>query len=104
MPSYPSVFKILDKSYVIKVRIGNGALLEAQGKCMMTISTLSSTKSISNVLLVPKIYQKLISVGQLLEKNYALEFENNGCTILNPNKDMIINVPIKAKSFPLKLK
>ena len=41
------------------------------------MKTPSGTKSISDVLYVPKIDQNFISVGQLLEKDFSLVFKIN---------------------------
>jgi len=62
------LFKKLDKTAISKVRIGNGAYLVVKGKGTVTIKDNTSLKLISNVLYVPEINQKILSVGQLLEK------------------------------------
>lgn len=36
-------------------------------------------------LLTPKIDQKLLSVGQLLEKDYSIVFKNKMCVIADSN-------------------
>lgn len=52
--------------------IGNDKLLEAKGKGEVVISSLLGTKVISDVLLVPAIDKNLLSISQLLEKNYNI--------------------------------
>ncbi|KAA3460954.1 Retrovirus-related Pol polyprotein from transposon TNT 1-94 [Gossypium australe] len=81
MTSNESIFKKLDKSYISKVRVGNGKLIQAKGKVDVLINTLSSTKVISDVLLVPEINHNLLSIGQHFKKNYNVVFKDSGCTM-----------------------
>lgn len=48
-------YRILDKSYVSKVTIGNEESLHVKGKGLVAVETITGTKLISNVLLVPEI-------------------------------------------------
>ncbi|XP_071933991.1 uncharacterized protein [Coffea arabica] len=70
-----SIFKELDKSYISKVKIGNGDCIGVKGKGNVVIDYGSDTKIIYDVLYVPEINQNLLSVGQLLEKNYSVVFK-----------------------------
>lgn len=96
-----TMFKELDKSYSSKVRIGNGARLEVKGRGIVAIDTPSGTKLISDVLFVPEIDQNLLSVGQLLEKNYSLFFKDKSCIIHDPTGNELFIVTMKGKSFSL---
>jgi hypothetical protein len=60
MTAYLSLFKDLDKSYVSKVRIGNGEYVKVEGKGAIEVETMSGTKTLKNVLYVPKINQNLV--------------------------------------------
>lgn len=64
-----SSFKGLGSNYSSK-----GRLLDVKGKGVIMVETPSSTKLITDVLFVPKITNNLLSVGQLLDKGYALFF------------------------------
>jgi len=77
-------FKELDQSHFSKVIIGNGESVDVKGIGVVVVETSLGTKYISNVLFVPNLSQSLLSVGQMLEKNYALQFENMRCVIFNP--------------------
>ena len=70
------LFKDLNTTYISKVRIGNRAYISIKGKGTIAIDGYPSLKLISDVLLVPKIEQNLLSVGQLMEKGYKLSFED----------------------------
>ena len=74
-------FRTLDRSFVSKVKIGNGEFIEVQGKGDVAVETPTGTKLISNVLYVPEINQSLLSVGQMLENGYSLNFQDKSCII-----------------------
>ena len=47
----------------------------------MVVETPTGTKLISNVLYVPEINQSWLSVGQMLENGYSLNFQDKSCII-----------------------
>ena len=55
MTAYLSLFKDLDKSYLSKVKIGNGDYIKVEGKGAIEVETMSGIKILKNVLYVPKI-------------------------------------------------
>ncbi|XP_031285993.1 uncharacterized protein LOC116144684 [Pistacia vera] len=65
------------------IKVGNGEYVEAKGKGDVDVQTPTGMKLISNVLYAPDINQSLLSVGQMLEKDYALHFQNQSCIILD---------------------
>ena len=65
---------------------------------------LSGIKYISDVLFVPKINQSLLSVGQMMEKNYSLHFKDMKCTIFDPYGSKLMIVEMRGKSFPVEWK
>ena len=77
------IFRELDRSVVSKVRIGNGDYLPAKGKGTIAIESYSSTKLISDVLFVPELDKNLLSMGQLLENGFKLNFEDKKCVIFD---------------------
>ena len=48
-------FRTLDRSFVSKVKIGNGEFIEVQGKGEVAVETPTGTKLISDVLYVLKL-------------------------------------------------
>ena len=98
------LFIELDKSYTSKVKVGNGKHVQVKGKGVIAVETTSGTRLISDVLFVPEISQSLLSVGQLLEKNYAIHFENNSCSVLDPTRAKILAVKMIDRSFPINWK
>ncbi|XP_071926089.1 uncharacterized protein [Coffea arabica] len=98
-----SIVRKLDKSQISKVRIGNGDYIEVKGKGSVAIDYGSGTKIISDVLYVPEINQNLLSVGQLLEKNYSVIFKNKTCVIHDPAGNELFSVKMRGKNFALNL-
>ena len=76
MTNDPTRFIEINKTFISKVRIGNGQLILVKGKGTVEIESLTCLKHISDVLYVPYIDQNLLSVGQLLEKGYKAFFED----------------------------
>ncbi|CAJ2639257.1 unnamed protein product [Trifolium pratense] len=97
------LFKELNKTSISKVRIGNGEQIAVEGIGTISIKTHAGMKQISNVLYVPKINQNLLSVAQLLEKNYKVIFEHKSCVIKDQNNKEVITSQIKGKRFVLDL-
>lgn len=102
MTSEIATFKKLDKSYNSRVKIGSGEFLEVKGKGEISVETPAGTKLISEVLYVPDIDQNLLSVGQMLEKQYSLLFKNKTCTIMDPAGNELMQVKMKDRSFSLR--
>ncbi|XP_058004059.1 retrovirus-related Pol polyprotein from transposon TNT 1-94 [Hevea brasiliensis] len=97
-------FKDLDTSYSSKVRIGDGRLVDVKGKRAVAVQTSSGIKVISDVLYVLEISQSLLSVGQLLDKNYTLVFKDRNCEISDPIGVKKFLVKMNKRSFPLNWK
>ncbi|XP_022877050.1 uncharacterized protein LOC111395301 [Olea europaea var. sylvestris] len=95
-----SNFVELNDAYRSSVKFGNGEYLEVKGVRVIAVKTPSGTKHITDILYVPDIDQNLISVGQLIEKNYTLIFKDKGCTILDTNNQELMTVDMKHRSFP----
>lgn len=76
----------MDTSINSQVKMGNGVLVQVQGKGTIGIETKKGTKFIWDVLLVPDLEQNLLSVGQLVEHGYSIHFEDDGCIIYDGRK------------------
>ena len=72
-----TIFKDLDKTYNSMVKVGNGGYVDVKGRDAVVVKTNSGIKLISDVLFVPDISQNLLNVGQMLEKQYSLQFKDN---------------------------
>ncbi|TXG68564.1 hypothetical protein EZV62_003499 [Acer yangbiense] len=98
-----SLFTSLNRTDRTKVKLGNGQIVQAAGKGIVSIHTNKGPKLIHDVLLIPDLDQNLLSVAQLLKKGYSLSFEKNCCIILDSNGIEIVKVEMCNNSFPLSL-
>ena len=71
------IFVELDESIKMQVELGNKCIIQAQGRETIGVQTKKGTKLILNVLFVPNLDQNFLSLGQLLEHIYALNFDDN---------------------------
>jgi hypothetical protein len=94
-----SLFRDLDKSYLSRVRIGNGDHVKVKGKGAIEVETLSGTKTLKNVLCVPQINQNLVSVGQLIESGYSIIFNDGVCDIKDKNGVLLLSAKMMNRSF-----
>ncbi|RVW32984.1 hypothetical protein CK203_095593 [Vitis vinifera] len=82
--------------------IGNGEYIpvKARNGCYRKPNRL---KLIYDVLFVPDIDQNLLSVGQLVEKEFKVYFEDRNCIIKDAEGKDVFNIKMKGKSFALNL-
>ena len=52
---------------------------------------------------VPKTDQNLLSVGQLLEKGYAVVFKDKTCEVFDTTSIKLMSIKMKGKSFSVNL-
>lgn len=95
------IFKDLRNTNITKVKIGNGEHLTVKGIGTVVLKSSSSLKTISNVLYVPEINQNLLSVGQLVERGFKVNFEDNQCLVKNASNKILFKVKMRNKSFSL---
>jgi len=93
------MFVKLDKTHFLKLRIGNGDYIEVKGIGDIAIDFGSGKSIISDVLYVPKIDQNLLSVGQLLEKDYIVVFKDKTCEVFDTTDIKLMSIKMKDKSF-----
>ena len=99
MISDEGMFKSLDRSHQTRVKIGDGKYLDAFGKGDVMIETPSGTKVISDVLFVPDIAENLVSVGQLVEMDYALLFKGRKCVIFDSHDRELMTILMSDRFF-----
>ncbi|CAL5381550.1 unnamed protein product [Camellia sinensis] len=93
--------KVLDRTKISKVKVGNGEFIEVRGKGTVATESVLGTKLITDVLYVPRIDQNLLSVGQLLEKGYKLLFEDKKCMIRDVDGREVCTIKMRGKCFSL---
>nr|CAN76839.1 hypothetical protein VITISV_004488 [Vitis vinifera] len=86
------LFRELDRIAISKIRIGNGEYIPVKGKGTVAIESQTSLKLIYDVLFVPDIDQNLFSVGQLVEKEFKIYFEDRNCIIKDAEGKEVFNI------------
>lgn len=90
MTGKKETFINIDSSFDSKVKLGNGEHVEVKGKGNIGVTTKQGSKVIHNTLYVPELDKNLLSIGQLLEHGYSLNFENRECRILIQREEMLL--------------
>ncbi|RVW71671.1 hypothetical protein CK203_052100 [Vitis vinifera] len=103
MTNNQDLFRELDRTAISKVRIGNGEYIPVKGKGIVVIESQTGLKLIYDVLFVPDIDQNLLSVGQLVEKEFKVYFEDRNYIIKDAEGKEVFNIKMKGKSFALNL-
>ena len=101
------IFHDLDTSFTSKVKMGNGELAEVKGKDNIQVETEKGKEFIYDVLFVPGLDQSLLSVGQLVEHGYSVNFKDNSCIIYDKGREKMVVSQVRMtqhRSFPLTLK
>ncbi|XP_057996597.1 uncharacterized protein LOC131175917 [Hevea brasiliensis] len=101
MAKNKSLFTHLDNSFRTKVKLGNGELVQAKGKGTVVVQSKQGIKCIPDVLYIPFLDQNLLSVAQMIKKDYSLYFKYLCCHIYDVNGCELVKVNMIDNSFPL---
>ena len=103
MTKNKSCFVQLDETIKSKVTLGDGNVQTVEGKGTIAVKTQNgSQKYIHDVFYVLGLTQNLLSVGQLIHKNYKVIFDDDKCNIIDKRKGQIISIKMAPnKVFPL---
>ncbi|KAF3634576.1 putative LRR receptor-like serine/threonine-protein kinase [Capsicum annuum] len=91
-----SLFKELKPTEISKVRIESGDQILVEGKGTVIIKISLGNKTISDVLYVPDIDKNLLSICQLIEKEYKVSFENKHCFINDGAGKEVLNIKMRG--------
>ena len=82
MTGNKELFSSLDTSIQFEVKLGNDNKVKVNGKCVIVVyANNGERRTIHDVYHVPGLMCNLLSVGQLLEKEYGVFFKKKICTI-----------------------
>ena len=91
MTGNKKLFVEFDDKFKSEVKLGDGKTHKISRKGVITIDTKGgNSKLIYDVHYVPKLTQNLLSVGQLLQRGYMVNFDNGECIIIDKKKNCII--------------
>lgn len=94
-------FTEMDSTIKVPVRMDNGAMVNSEGKGIVTIQTKKGTRQIKDVLYVPSLDQNLLSVPQMMQNGYSIYFEGDTCTIFDTKGNNIAEIKMQQKCFPI---
>ncbi|RVW26239.1 Retrovirus-related Pol polyprotein from transposon TNT 1-94 [Vitis vinifera] len=106
MTGIKSLFKELDESHKLKVKLGDDKQVQVEGKGTVAVNNgHGNVKLLYNVYFIPSLTQNLLSVGQLMVSGYSILFDGATCVIKDKKSDQIIvDVRMAAnKLFPLEV-
>ncbi|KAL6315260.1 hypothetical protein AAG906_000341 [Vitis piasezkii] len=93
MTGIKSLFKELDESHKLKVKLGDDKQVQVEGKGTVAVNNgHGNVKLLYNVYFIPSLTQNLLSVGQLMVSGYSILFD--GATF---------DVRMANKLFPLEM-
>lgn len=90
MTSKKELFKELDETYKVKVRLADDKLIQVEGKGTATLTNNGVDNYLHNVYFVSNLSQNLLSVGQLVNSGYSILFADSLCTIKEKNTGEIV--------------
>jgi len=59
----PGIYKEINNSIRVQVRLGNGTMVESKGKGTIMVETKEGTTLINDVILVPKLKENLLALA-----------------------------------------
>lgn len=80
------LFSSLDHSFSSSIKLGDKKTLKVIVKGDMAVPTKRGTMKVKNIYFASNLKHSLLSVGQMLENNYKLVFEDKMCKIYDKNK------------------
>lgn len=97
-------FISINKSMKSRVKFANDSALAAEGVGDVLIKRKDGKQSlISNVLYIPGMKSNLLSIGQLVEKNYRVVIEDKLMSITDSSGRLILKAPMQNRTFKIEL-
>ncbi|CAH9104519.1 unnamed protein product, partial [Cuscuta europaea] len=95
MSSRKDWFVELDENAKSKVRFADDSIINTEGRGKIQISCKDGKKAlISDVLFVPAMRHNLLSLGQLLEKDYRIHMQDRFMKVFDKNGVLILKAPL----------
>ncbi|KAL8135853.1 hypothetical protein AgCh_010456 [Apium graveolens] len=103
MTGHKELFTEIDDTISIEVTFGDSSKIPVKRKGTVTImSKKGEKKYINNVYYIPALKNNIISLGQLVEKGYNIQMQDNSLIIRNQARELIANVEMsKNRLFTL---
>ncbi|KAL8127506.1 hypothetical protein AgCh_014423 [Apium graveolens] len=103
MTGHKELFTEIDDTISGEVTFGDSSKIPVKGKGTVTImSKKGEKKYINDVYYIPALKNNIISLGQLVEKGYNIQMQDNSLIIRNQVEELIANVEMsKNRLFTL---
>ncbi|KAL8098673.1 hypothetical protein AgCh_031438 [Apium graveolens] len=103
MTGHKDLFTKIDETIIGEVTFGDSSKIPVKGKGIITIVSKNSEKKyINNVYYLPALKNNIISLGQLVEKGYNIQMQDNFLIIKNQVRELIADVEMsKNRLFTL---
>ena len=106
MTGIKSLFKEIDKSHKLKVKLGDDKEVQVEGRGVVAVQNGDgNVKLIYDVYYIPDLTQNLLSVGQMMENNCSVFFDENVCVIKDNKSGLTLAVVRKTSNslYPLQM-
>ncbi|XP_019438895.1 PREDICTED: uncharacterized protein LOC109344586 [Lupinus angustifolius] len=105
MTGHREWFTSLDSSVKTRVKFADDSSINAEGIDKISIKRKDGVVScITNVLYVPMMKNNIISLGQLLEKDYKMRMDDRVLKIFNNEGRLILKAPLSInKTFKIRI-
>ena len=91
MSGIKSIFRYIDETHKLNVRLGDNKQIQVEGKGTIEVKTnQGKVKYLDNVFFVPTLSHNLLSVGQLVNDGYQVIFDDGSYTIRDKKSGLII--------------
>ncbi|KAI3675541.1 hypothetical protein L1987_85131 [Smallanthus sonchifolius] len=104
MTGQQSLFKNIDRTDTVAVRMGNGKRINVEGKGSVSLEVAGGKyKTLTDVQYAPDLGYNLLSVGQLMKGGHRLVFDDGACTVLKKSTgETVCTIPVASNNtFPL---
>ncbi|XP_047306292.1 uncharacterized protein LOC124909680 [Impatiens glandulifera] len=103
MTNNKDIFVELNSDITSTVVLEDGSYQDAKRKGTIGVTTLGGNKKpFTDILYVPNISYNLLSIGQLIKKDFSVYFDYERCKIFDKMKNVVVEtVEMKDKTFSL---
>ncbi|GAU30874.1 hypothetical protein TSUD_15600 [Trifolium subterraneum] len=95
----------LDESFKSTVKFADNSIIPIEGKGKVMVTRKNGNRTfVTDVLYVPTMKHNLLSLGQLIEKGFALSTKDKFIEVHDPNNKLVLKAPLsKNRTFKVNL-